>query len=354
MIIREEHFDFDDLNIVPAPTSSINSRSECNVYDKFGMLPLFTAPMDTVVDGENAHIFNTNGIYPIIPRNCEPIPTENNWIAIGLQSFITMLNHPQTRPFNFDKLLICLDIANGHMEQLYDLIKKAKDLYDDNIKLIVGNVANPSAYAALSNAGADYVRVGIGNGAGCLTTLNTGVGYPMASLIEDVYDVSCALDKPAYIIADGGMQGYSDVIKSLALGADYVMIGSVFNKALESAGTTFCEVINRDGQREIGERVDQYDERVKIAFKSGARFHKKFRGMSTKDVQKELGNTTIRTSEGVYRTRMVEYTLEGWVENFKHYLSTAMSYTDAHNLEEFIGKVNLIHISQNSYKRVSK
>lgn len=62
----------------------------------------------------------------------------------------------------------------------------------------------------------------------------------------------------------------------------------------------------------------------------------------------------IRTSEDVNRLRLVEYTLEGWAENFKHYLSTAMSYTDAHDLEEFIEKVDLIHVSQNSYKRINK
>jgi hypothetical protein len=76
--------------------------------------------------------------------------------------------------------------------------------------------------------------------------------------------------------------------------------------------------------------------------------------MSTKDVQRELGNTTIRTSEGVYRTPMVEYTLAGWVENFKHYLATAMSYTGARNLEEFIGKPNLLQISNNALKRIEK
>ena len=54
----------------------------------------------------------------------------------------------------------------------------------------------------------------------CLTTQNTGVGYPMASLIKECYQESLKLDDPSYIVADGGMQTYSDIIKALALGAD--------------------------------------------------------------------------------------------------------------------------------------
>ena len=50
----------------------------------------------------------------------------------------------------------------------------------------------------------------------------------------------------------------------------------------------------------------------------------------------------------------VEYTLEGWIENFTDYLSSAMSYTGSSNLNEFIGKVNLNVISKNAYDRFNK
>ncbi len=63
---------------------------------------------------------------------------------------------------------------------------------------------------------------------GALTSKNVGVGYPMASLIKECYDISCILDKPAKIVADGGMKNYSDIIKALGLGADMVMLGSIF------------------------------------------------------------------------------------------------------------------------------
>jgi lipase chaperone LimK len=75
--------------------------------------------------------------------------------------------------------------------------------------------------------------------------------------------------------------------------------------------------------------------------------------MSTKEVQLHLGNE-LRSSEGVTRMTQVEYTLEGWVDNFKDYLRSAMSYTGKNKLEEFIGKVKFNLISQNSFNRFNK
>jgi hypothetical protein len=190
----------------------------------------------------------------------------------------------------------------------------------------------------------------------CLTTVQTGVGYPMASLIKscreqlefvnthDERDV-----EPFYsntkIVADGGFKTYSDVIKGLALGADYVMIGSILNKSLESIAET---------TKEDGEVIDQFDSVSKDYFNAEIPLFKKFRGMSTKEVQKAWGKDDLKTSEGVVRLNKVEYTLEGWVSNFDSYLRSAMSYTGKKKLENFIGKVNVNLISQNAFKRFNK
>lgn len=325
--------DFNDLLIVPKEISNINTRSVINPYIN-GKLPIITAPMDTVLSERNVQIFDDNKINICQPRH---LNTHTGFISFSIQE---MRNLFESNQLNNGKYLI--DIANGHMDSLLNLINVIKKRHP-SITLMVGNIANPETYRLLSEAGADYIRVGIGNGGGCLTTQNTGVGYPMASLIRECYEISVTLKKPAYIVADGGMKDYSDIIKALALGADYVMLGSILNKSLESAGDNFLWGIIK---------VPQFI--AEFAYKQGIPVYKLFRGMSTKEVQKKWGANIIKTSEGVVRYRKVDYTLPQWIENFEHYLRSAMSYAGAYNLDEFIGQANLVQITNNAYKRFNK
>lgn len=328
----KEKFDFNDILIKPATTSRVESRQDINPF-KDGFLPLITAPMDTVVGDSNNQLFTMLNI-----RTCLPRGEENPY---GFTSFSLA-----EIEFMFDVLnpngMYLIDIANGHMEKLLTMTKKIKERYPF-LQLMVGNVGNPETYVELSNAGADYVRIGIGNGGGCSTTVHTGVGYPMGSLVRECFLLSCQLDKPAKIVADGGMQNYSDIIKALALGADYVMVGSLFNKALESCGPNYLFKHIR-----IPQGV------AELSYKLNLPVYKKFRGMSTKEVQKKWGKTVLTTSEGVTRYRKVGYTLFQWVENFEDYLRSAMSYSDATNLDEFIGNADIIKITDNAYNRFKK
>ena len=341
--------DFDDILIVPADITDINSRSEVNPFYTNGNLPIFAAPMDTVVDQLNIKFFLDSKINVVLPRQGTIAPHHYStnpdvFYAYGLADFNAIfLGQHHIKDGTFYALL---DVANGHMPAVKEAIMSAKLRYGHRIVIMAGNVANPATYAILSQAGADYVRVGIGNGCGCLTTQQTGVGYPMASLISACYAESMMLIKPAKIVADGGFKKYADIIKALALGADYVMLGSILNKALESAGDT----IDYGEQKHVNQYLDNTLER----FKNFYVFYKKFRGMSTKEVQKSLGNEILKTSEGVVREDKVEYTLQGWAENFEHYLRSAMSYTDSQSLNDFIGEVNTIVISENAFNRYNK
>lgn len=352
-------FDFDDILIEPELHTNIVSRKKVDVLEEKQMLPLFTAPMDTVISEENCMIFNSNKIYSIIPRKSnlsqKDVSTDHKiWFAYGLDDFkkIFIDNHIDIHPK--DKVYALIDIANGHMKVVKDLLVQSKEIYGRQLVLMVGNCANPMTYLSLAQAGADYVRMGIGNGAGCLTTVQTGVGYPMASLIHETYLIQQERNLAAKIVADGGFKKYSDIIKALALGADYVMLGSILNKTLESAGETFEENKKYDSWTDPGEKVNQYSKEVKDQFIMGKKYFKKFRGMSTKEVQKSLGRETLKTSEGISKIQPVEYTLSSWVENFTDYLKSAMSYTDCLTLGEFIGKVRFNKISKNSFDRFHK
>jgi GMP reductase len=343
-------FDFDDLLIQPAKISAIRSRSETNPYygDK---LPLMTAPMDTVVDGNNHHYFSDLGITVVFPRNTpqpwmEDFLNDEHFTSFSLTDFDMYFLENDVEIPDGKQYRVLIDIANGHMKDLIQSSKTAKQKYGDQIVLMVGNVANPTTFYDYGLAGVDYVRIGIGNGGGCLTTVQTGVGYPMASLISECNDIKKR--NPfikTKIVADGGFKKYADVIKALALGADYVMLGSIFNKSLESCGLT------TDSK---GEVIDQYSKTSLEMFNVDIPLFKNFRGMSTKEVQKSWGNDELKTSEGVVRTHKVEYTLKGWVDNFTSYLKSAMSYTNNKKLPNFIGGVNYNLITKNSFERFNK
>lgn len=327
-------FDFNDILIKAAATSDIDSRKKLNPFHN-GFLPLITAPMDTVIDENNEKIFKNLKINICMPRN---IDTYSGFKSLSITDMEFKYYNGSLDPYG--KYLI--DVANGHMSKILNLTKSIKTDYPSLI-LMVGNIANPETYRLLSEAGADFIRVGIGNGNACSTTVHTGVGFPMASLIKECYDVSCTLDKPAKIVADGGMQNYSDIIKALALGADYVMVGSLFNKAIESCGDNY-----------LWGKIKVRKNDAEFFYRMGIPVYKKFRGMSTKEVQKKWGKQVLTTSEGVIRFRRVEYTLKQWVENFEDYLRSAMSYTNASNLKEFIGQVEFIKITDNAYNRFKK
>ena len=334
--------DWNDISIVPAIISDISSRSEINPLLN-GNLPLFTAPMDTVIDETNIHNFEKNNINICLPRNIKysDLKNDNYFYSYGIDEVIEIFNSEKTFP---KKVLI--DVANGHMQKLLDISKSIKDKFGNDVELMVGNIANPQTYKKYCEIGVDWIRVGIGGGSACTTSANAAIHYPMASLIKECRNLSYSQDNPTKIIADGGFKNYSDIIKALALGADAVMIGGIFNRCLESCGDNF-ELINSEYQKINLELSKQ-------KFESGVDVYKYYRGMSTKEVQRSWNRSELKTGEGISKYNKVEATLDGWCENFIDYLKSAMSYTGCRSLEEYCGEVECIEISQNAFKRFNK
>ena len=350
-------FDWNDVSIVPETLSTIASRKEIDPFYK-GKLPLFTAPMDKVIDDTNVNHFVYNNINICFPRHikwndmhelCET--RQQPWMDNGCDDFFysfsldDVINMIQTGQRFPKKVLI--DVANGHMMKLYETSKLLKEKLGSSIELMVGNIANPDTYREYCKIGVDYIRVGIGGGSACTTSANVSIHYPMASLISECAEYKKDFENPTKIIADGGFKNFSDIIKALALGADYVMLGGVFNKSLESCGETFM----KDAQ----DQFYQVDiERAEVAFEAGMSVYKYYRGMSTKEVQKSWNRPELKTGEGITKYNKVEYTLSGWCENFTDYLKSAMSYTNSRTLKDFIGDVRYELISQNSFNRFNK
>lgn len=336
-------FDWNDISIVPETLSSISSRKEVDpTYS--GKLPIFTAPMDKVIDETNVNQFVENNINACLPRHVkyEVLKNEDYFYSYGLDEIIEILDKKSKLPKR-----ILIDVANGHMQKLYDTAKKIKQTYGDKIELMIGNIANPDTYKKYCEIGVDYIRVGIGGGSACTTSANVSIHYPMASLISECAYFKSSFENPTKIVADGGFRNFSDIIKALALGADYVMLGGIFNKCLDSCGETFM----KDSQSQYYQ-VDFL--KAMNAFDAGVDVYKYYRGMSTKEVQKSWNRSELKTGEGITKYNKVEYTLEGWCENFTDYLKSAMSYCDSRNLNEFIGEVRYEIISQNSFMRFNK
>lgn len=337
-MIVDKGYSYNDITIIPSVFSEIESRSDIVLGRDF----IFTAPMTSVVSDSNYKTFINNGVIPIIPRS---IPIEKRlqmtcWIAVSLKEFEEYFVNSKLD----GSYKVCIDIANGHMHKLIQLAQEAKQ--NSDITIMIGNIANPKTYLELTKINSenkiiDYVRCGIGGGSGCLTTSNTGIHYPMASLIHEcnIYKI---VDVSPKLIADGGIRNYSDIIKALALGADYVMIGSLFAQCIESAGEKFY----KDNMKPC---LDPYYMR-----EIGVKLVVKFYGMASADGQIALSGCKTKTSEGITKYLDVLYSLPGWMSNMKDYLKSAMSYCNAKRLKDFIGKPDLIINSVNSINAVNK
>ena len=336
-------FDFKDITIVPEAVSTISSRKNVNPYNELLYLPLMVSPMDTVVDENNYKLFESNDIPVCMPRGHKDYP--GTFKSISLDEFETYVEwYVENEDFGDVKILV--DIANGHVEKLHKLCEKfVENKKSRNHVLMVGNVANPKTYKKLAQIGVDYVRVGIGGGSGCLTSANTGIHYPMASLIQECYRYKKKGGYETKIVADGGFRNYDDIIKAVMLGADYVMLGGILNKCLESCSTT----------KLFGIPLSSYWSSYIWYNHKWLKKHlkKSFRGMSTKEVQIKWGRTNLKTSEGITKINDVEYTIEQWTENFTDYLKSAMSYTNSRTLDEF-RESEFVFITENALKRFNK
>ena len=127
-------FGIREVAIYPKPFTTINSRSECNPYIN-KMLPLFTAPMSSVIDEESAPIYEKNKINAIIPRNISFVKRiklmTKYMIAISLSEANGYFVKNAAKLKKLKHFSILIDIANGHMKSMQDCIRKLKKLYGE-------------------------------------------------------------------------------------------------------------------------------------------------------------------------------------------------------------------------------
>ncbi len=138
--------------------------------------------------------------------------------------------------------VLALDTAHGHQEMVLRATEKLRGLYPD-MALLAGNVVTPQGTRDLISAGAHAVKVGVGAGSICTTRVVAGVGMPQMTAVMMCAQAAAELGVP--IIADGGIRYSGDIVKALAGGASFVMLGNLLAGLEESPG----EVVIYEGRR---------------------------------------------------------------------------------------------------------
>lgn len=134
--------------------------------------------------------------------------------------------------------LLCIDSSDGYSVWQADTLKFVRDTYGDQVRIGAGNVVDARAFRYLADAGADFVKVGIGGGSICTTRDQKGIGRGQASALIDVvaerdaYAAETAVYVP--LCCDGGLLTDAHMAVAFALGADFVMLGRYFARFDES------------------------------------------------------------------------------------------------------------------------
>lgn len=253
---------FDDVLLIPAESHVLPNEVKLDTKLAPNLqlhIPLISAGMDTVTEGNMAIAMAENGGLGVIHKNLSiEVQVEEVKKAKG-KTVDPNLPHPavddQGRLLaaaavgvtsdtfeRAESLLeagadaIVIDTAHGHSAGVLHKIKEIREHFP-NATLIAGNVATGEGTAALFDAGVDVVKVGIGPGSICTTRIVAGVGVPQITAIYDAASVAQKYGKK--IIADGGIKYSGDVVKALAAGGNAVMLGSMFSGTTEAPGTIF-------------------------------------------------------------------------------------------------------------------
>ncbi len=221
--------------------------------------------------------------------------------------------------------IVVLDSAHGHSKNIINTLRAVKDAFPD-LQIIAGNVATAEAVQDLIKAGADCIKIGVGPGSICTTRIVAGVGVPQLTAIYNCAKAAEKYNVP--IIADGGIKFSGDVTKALGMGANVIMIGSLFAGTDETPGETFL-----------------YQGRTYKGYRGMGSLGAMKQGSSDRYFQESTGNVSKLVPEGIegkvpYRGPISEtiYQLMGG-------LRSGMGYVGAKNIEELRTKAKFVKIS---------
>ena len=320
---------YDDVLLVPS-YNHWESRKivDTAMTDKTGKLnlqiPVMTANMDTITESAMADFIGAKGGVGVIHRF---MPIQDNvdiFKACAHKAFVSigcsaddMARAEALRDAGAD--LFCIDVAHAHARYVGKTLKAVRDMLGKEACIMAGNVATYAGADYLASLSADIIKVGIGGGSVCTTRIKTGFGVPNLTAIRN----SARVDRS--IVADGGIRAPGDIVKALAFGADFVMIGSMLAGSRPTPGPVI--------RRKKGDGED-------VLVKS-------YRGMASSEVQDKYhgGMAEWKTAEGVSVDVPYCESEEAIVADIIGGLRSGLTYGGAATIRELQRKLDFIRIT---------
>ncbi len=315
-----EALTYDDVLLVPQ-YSDILSRKEVSLDSTLSphtfRLPIISSPMDTVTGTSMASSMAEAGGLGIIHRYCSVDEQAKMIRAVtgGMRAAavgVTGDYHERALALvAMGAQILCVDVAHGHHILMKNALKQLKETFGDTVHLMAGNVATLEGINDLATWGADSVRCNIGGGSICSTRIQTGHGLPGLHTIFE-----CAkTEHNVAIIADGGIRTSGDMVKALAAGADFVMVGSMLAGTIETPG--------------------------QVIHSASGNSHKVYRGMASKDAQMDWRGRAS-SNEGVSTTVPICGHVSDKLGDIENGIRSGLSYSGARNIRELQAKAGFV------------
>jgi IMP dehydrogenase len=319
---------YDDVLLVPS-YNHWESRKivDTSVTDRTGKLyvklPVMTANMDTVTETAMADFIGDNGGIGVIHRFMTIEDNIKIFKACSHKAFVSIgcssgdIERAEALR-DVGAELFCVDVAHAHARYVGKTLKRVRSILGKEACIMAGNVATYAGADYLASLGADIIKVGIGGGAVCTTRIKTGFGVPNLTAIRN----SARVDRS--IVADGGIRTAGDIVKSLAFGADFVMIGSMLAGTRPTPGPVIKR--NQDGKEVLV---------------------KSYRGMASSEVQDDFhgGMAEWKTAEGVSVDVPYSENEEMILADIIGGLRSGLTYGGAATIRELQRKLEYIQIS---------
>lgn len=311
--------------VTAAEGTSLDEAYKIMLDTKLGKLPLVTE------DGTLIGLYSFHDVGALCSNSVQSFNLDDNY---QLRCAAAM------SPYDFDRAealvdagvdALVLDTAHGHSKGVIETVREVKKRWPQ-VDVVAGNVGTGEGAAALVEAGADAVKVGIGPGSICTTRVVAGVGIPQISAI---YQAFKAVPAEIPIIADGGIKQSGDVAKAISVGASCVMVGSLLAGTEESPG----EKVVHQGRRYVV-----------------------YRGMGSLEAMKAGQGSKERYSQGDVHdpSQLIPQGVEGRVpfrgeaasvlHQYAGGLNFSLGYCGAKSIKEFQETAKLIRVTASGLK----